>query len=199
VVVRVAVVADAEQIAAIYRPYVESTAISFEERPPSADEVAGRIEATLRSHPWLVLDQHGALLGYAYASEHRARPAYRWSADVTIYVADRAHRCGVGRRLYEALLDILRRQGIHNAFAGITLPNPASIGLHEACGFACIGTYRAVGFKLGRWRDVGWWQKPIGTVDGVPPDVTPFSALRVAGSFHCDEQCLRADREEQER
>jgi phosphinothricin acetyltransferase len=176
-VIRVAASSDAPQIAAIYGPIVSATAISFEEEAPDPEEIARRIEATLRSHPWLVADEEGSVLGYAYATEHRARAAYRWSADVTIYVTPGAHRKGVGRKLYGVLFDILQRQGIHNVFAGIALPNPASVGFHEACGFVLVGIYRAVGFKIGRWHDVGWWQKTTGTFDQAPPDFTPFFSL----------------------
>jgi phosphinothricin acetyltransferase len=175
--VRGATRGDAAQIAAIYAPIVERTAISFEEHAPDAHEMAQRIEATLGSYPWLVADETGTILGYAYASEHRVRAAYRWSADVTIYVAPQAHRRGVGRALYGRLFEIVDRQGIRAVFAGITLPNQASVGLHEACGFAHVGTYRSVGFKLGRWHDVGWWQKTLGPVDVAPAEVTPFSLL----------------------
>jgi len=150
---------DAPAIRRIYAPLVEETIISFEAEPPSEAEMAGRIEATMQGYPYLAAVSGAALLGYAYAGPHRARAAYRFSVDVTVYVAERAQRRGVGRRLYEDLLGDLKERGFHAAFAGIALPNPASIALHEAVGFSKLGVYREVGFKFDRWHDVGWWQR----------------------------------------
>jgi L-amino acid N-acyltransferase YncA len=180
ITVRAAETRDAAAIAEIYNPFVRSTAVSFEEQAPSPLEIAQRIEATIRTYPWLVCDHDGAILGYAYAGEHRARPAYRWSTDVTVYVASSARRKGVGRGLYGLLLELLVLQGFHNAFAGIALPNAASVALHESLGFAHLGTYRAVGFKLGQWHDVGWWQKTLRAPDAAPGELIPFSALPAA-------------------
>lgn len=159
--VRVATENDAAAVAAIYAPYVRDSAISFEEIPPSPDDMRGRIARTLSTHPFLVFEDGCFVVAYAYASPHRERAAYRWSADVAVYAAPEIHRRGVGRALYARLLEILGRQGFHAAFAGITLPNANSTGLHEAMGFAHVGTYAEVGFKLGSWRDVGWWQYRI--------------------------------------
>lgn len=164
--VRVASEDDAEVIAGIYAPYVLETAISFEETPPSPEEVAGRIAATLAFYPYLVFAEEGVVIGYAYAGAHRAREAYRWSADVTVYAASGMQRRGVGRTLYRVLLAALRQQGLHSAFAGIALPNAASVALHEAMGFTHLGVYREVGFKHGAWHDVGWWRLPLGA--GLP-------------------------------
>jgi len=168
--VRVATENDAAAVAAIYAPYVLETVISFEERPPSLVDMSGRITRTLETHPFLVFEDGDSVVAYAYASAHRERAAYRWSADVAIYAAPAVHLRGVGRALYAHLLNILRRQGFHAAFAGITLPNASSIGLHEAMGFEHVGTYTEVGFKLGAWRDVGWWQYriAIGAPVGAP-------------------------------
>jgi L-amino acid N-acyltransferase YncA len=156
--VRVADEGDGEAIAAIYAPYVLKTAISFEESPPSGEEMAQRIAETLPTHPFLVFEENGAVLGYAYAGLHGARAAYRWSANVSAYVASDAHRQGIGRALYTELFGQLRRQGFHSVFAGITLPNEKSVGLHVAMGFTHLGTYREVGYKLGRWHNVGYWR-----------------------------------------
>jgi phosphinothricin acetyltransferase len=156
--VRIAHVSDAQAIQAIYAPMVESTAISFELEPPSVEEMAMRIESTLLTYPYLVAVRDGQVIGYAYASQHRAREAYRWSVDVTVYISPEAHRSGVGRALYDVLLPTLKKQGFHAAYAGIALPNDGSVGLHEALGFAHIGTYPEVGFKHGAWRDVGYWR-----------------------------------------
>ena len=156
--VRIAQVSDAQAIQAIYAPMVGSTTISFELEPPSVEEMAMRIESTLLTYPYLVAVRDGQVIGYAYASQHRAREAYRWSVDVTVYISPEAHRSGVGRALYDVLLPTLKRQGFHAAYAGIALPNDGSVGLHEALGFAHIGTYPEVGFKHGAWRDVGYWR-----------------------------------------
>jgi phosphinothricin acetyltransferase len=160
--VRVATVGDAEAITSIYAPIVANTTISFELVPPSVDEMGSRIASTLDAYPWLVsLDDAGEVEGFVYAGRHRERPAYQWSVDVTAYVREDARGRGVGKRLYTALFDELRRLGYCQAFAGIALPNPASVALHEAVGFEPLGVYRNVGFKFGRWHDVGWWQKEL--------------------------------------
>lgn len=178
--VRTAIPDDAAAIAAIYAPIVRHTAISFETEPPSEAEMRERIEKTLASLPWLVAaNAAGEVAGYAYASRHRERAAYQWSVDVTVYVRDDARGQGVGRALYEHLLPLLAALGYHQAFAGIALPNAGSVALHEAAGFAALGVYRRVGFKLGQWRDVGWWQKALRPMDGAPPTAPhPFSAPR---------------------
>jgi phosphinothricin acetyltransferase len=159
VIVRPATRDDAAHCAGIYRPFVEKSWVSFELVPPNGEEMARRIDAYGASHGWFVAEANGAIAGYAYGSPHRTREAYQTSCDVAVYVGPVFARQGVGRRLYDALLPALKVQGFHAAFAGIALPNPASIALHEAMGFASIGTYREVGWKLGGWRDVGWWQR----------------------------------------
>jgi L-amino acid N-acyltransferase YncA len=161
---------DAAACAAIYRPYVEDTAISFESVPPSAAEFAERIATTSERYPWLVdEDDDGAVAGYAYASPHNPRAAYRWAVDVAVYVDGSRHRRGTGRRLYEALFERLRELGYHVACAGVTLPNDASVGLHESLGFEPVGTYRRVGWKAGEWHDVGWWQLELLPAGEDPP------------------------------
>jgi phosphinothricin acetyltransferase len=157
--IRSATAADAPAILAIYAPVVRDTIISFETEIPTVHEMADRIDTTLKTHPYLVAHANGAMAGYAYAGHHRARSAYRWSADVTVYVAPEARRSGVARALYGRLLPMLVEREFHAAFAGIALPNPASVALHEAMGFVPVGIYREVGFKFGRWHDVGWWQR----------------------------------------
>jgi phosphinothricin acetyltransferase len=158
--------ADAPACAAIYAPFVAGSAVSFEEAPPDAAEMAERIAAYQARHPWLVADQAGRVAGFAYAAPHRARPAYRWAVEVSVYVDERDRGRGVGRRLYDALLPRLAAQNLVVALAGITLPNAASVALHEACGFTPVGVFRRVGFKAGAWRDVGWWQRSL--ADGLP-------------------------------
>jgi len=159
VTIRPAHAEDAAACAAIYRPHVTESWVSFEIEPPGAAEMAARIARYGASHAWLVAERGGMVIGYAYASPHRERAAYASSCDVAIYVGPGATRSGVGRALYGELLALLKAQGLHAAFAGIALPNPASIALHEACGFTPLGIYREVGWKLGAWRDVGWWQR----------------------------------------
>lgn len=149
---------DAERIAEIYRPYVIDTLVSFEEVAPDAAEMASRVRATLGWTPWLVAeDESGLITGYAYASRHRDRPGYRWSVDISVYVDGASQRRGVGRALYAELLDILRRQRFINVYAGIALPNPGSVALHESLGMNLIGVYEKVGFKFGEWPDVAWY------------------------------------------
>jgi phosphinothricin acetyltransferase len=160
-IIRLATPQDAEQIQSIYAPVVSQTAISFENEPPSIDEMRARIAAGGHQYPWLACENSGALLGYAYATSHRTRAAYQWCVETSVYVDPLCRRCGVARGLYAALLRILALQGFYNAYAGITLPNPASVALHEACGFEMIGIYRSIGSKLGAWHDVGWWGRAL--------------------------------------
>jgi len=159
---------DGAACAAIYAPHVEASATSFEEIAPDAAQFAARIEATTRGHPWLVLEDAGLVTGFAYGAPHRTRSAYRWAVEVGIYVDSAYRGAGAGRRLYEALFDLLRRQNLRIACAGITLPNEASIGLHHALGFEPVGVQRAIGWKLGAWHDVSWWHLQL-TPGGAPP------------------------------
>ena len=138
----------------------------------------GRIQARLATHPWLVWEGvDGRVEGYCYASSHRDRAAYRWSVDAAVYVGPASRGSGVARSLYTRLFEILTRQGFHAVFAGVTTPNPASEGLHRACGFELIGVYRQVGFKHGLWRDVGWWRRGLAAGAGQPADPTPFAEM----------------------
>src|SRR5438067_94769 len=156
--IRLATRADAQAIAAIYRPIVAATAISFETLPPDPAEIERRLAAILEIAPWLVYQSRDGIAGYAYGSRHRERAAYQWSVDASVYVGEGSRRRGIGRALYAALFPLLRLQGFYAAHAGITLPNAASVALHESLGFRPVGIYRAVGYKLGSWHDVGWWQ-----------------------------------------
>jgi phosphinothricin acetyltransferase len=152
---------DGTACAGIYMSSVVDGVASLEEQAPDGEQMADRIRAISRNWPWLIADLDGAVAGYAYASRHRDRAAYRWSADVTVYVSAAHHRRGVGRSLYVPLLELIAAQGYHEACAGITLPNAASVGLHETLGFHPIGVWRDIAYKHGRWRDVGWWQKTL--------------------------------------
>lgn len=168
---------DAAACAAIYAPSVESTPISFELAPPDAAELARRIEKYSATHRFLVAEADGEVVGYAYACRWRDRPAYDWAVEVSVYVDAAHHGEGVGRALYTELLDRLRAQGFRVAVAGITLPNPASVALHESIGFAPIGALREIGWKRGAWHDVGYWQLLLRPDAADPPEapLTPRS------------------------
>ena len=157
---------DAAACAAIYAPHVEESPASFEERAPDAAELGERIGA---AHAWLVAEVDGELAAFAYAGPHRSRPAYRWAVEVSVYVAAGRQGEGHGRRLYEALFAALRERGFRVACAGVTLPNPASVALHEKLGFEPVGVYRGIGWKAGAWHDVGWWQLELSPGAADPP------------------------------
>jgi phosphinothricin acetyltransferase len=147
---------------------VNGSAVSFELEPPSAEEIARRIRS---AHEWLVAERDGQVVGYAYGGRHRERAAYNWTVEVSAYVDRGAQRSGVGRELYTELFRRLKQRGFRLLVAGITLPNDASVGIHEALGFEPVGVYRNVGFKNGEWWDVGWWQLDLGAPEGEPPPV----------------------------
>ena len=175
--IRTATPADAQAIADIYAPIVRETAISFESTPPTADEMADRIATTLQTHPWLVAVEGDSILGYAYASQFRARAAYRWTCEVSAYVDTTARKGGIGRALYDRLLATLRRQNFHTALAVITLPNAASIGFHESFGFEHAGVLREVGYKFATWHDVASLRLVLSDPHTVPAEPIPFSEL----------------------
>jgi L-amino acid N-acyltransferase YncA len=166
---------DASAIQRIYAPYVTDHAISFEGVPPDAAEMERRIVGTIDRYPWLVFEREGEVLGYAYAAAHNPRLAYQWSVNVSVYLDASTHRQGIGRALYTALFDLLRRQGFVNAYAGITLPNAASVGLHESMGFVTVAVYPRVGFKFGRWHDTTWLHLRLVEEDA-PPAGDPVPA-----------------------
>jgi phosphinothricin acetyltransferase len=175
--IRLATSSDAAPITAIYAPAVTDRATSFELEPPDATEMARRIEKTLARTPWLVCEHDGVVLGYAYAGPHRERAAYRWSVEVSAYVHPDAWRRGVGRALYASLFALLARQGFRNAYAGVTLPNDASVGLHRAVGFTPVGVFRGVGFKFGAWHDVAWFERPLLPRASDPPEPVPLREM----------------------
>lgn len=177
-ILRMARESDGDVVAAIYRPWVENTAVSFETEAPGAEEMARRIRAASSYAPWLICEGTGGAWGYAYASRHRDRAAYQWSVDVAVYVHEQRRRRGVGRALYQSLFALLRLQGFIAAHAGITLPNPASVGLHESLGFRRIATYPAVGYKMGAWHDVGWWQARLRESSRDPSPPIPVEQAR---------------------
>lgn len=161
VAVRSATEVDAAEMLAIYRPYVESSTVSFEETPPSLEEFQARVRKYLSNWSCLIAVSGVELLGYAYGGIHRERAAYRWSVETSVYVKQGLHRRGIGRRLYGELMPRLRDAGYCNAYAGVTLPNDASVALHLAMGFRPVGTFPRVGYKFGQWRDVAWFHLPL--------------------------------------
>lgn len=150
--------ADAEQICSIYNHYVRETVITFEEAPVPVSEMAQRIADVSARLPWFVWEADKAILGYAYATPWKARAAYRHSVEASIYLAPQATGKGLGTRLYVALIEDLRQKGLHCVIGGAALPNPASVALHEKLGFTRVAEFREVGFKLGRWVDVAYWE-----------------------------------------
>jgi L-amino acid N-acyltransferase YncA len=161
---------DAAGVLGIYEPIVRDTPISFETEPPTEEEMAARIA---RSHEWLIIESDHRIIGYAYAAPFHRRAAYRWSVEISIYLARDARGSGLGRKLLSDLLDSLSRRGFVNAFAGIALPNPVSVRLFESFGFEKVAQQRNVGFKLGAWHDVGWWQRQLRAPTSPPPDISP--------------------------
>lgn len=177
-VIRLAEEGDAEGVLSIYTPVVRETAISFELEPPSLEEMRDRIRSLTGRLPWLVCAEGPEVRGYAYADRFRTRAAYQWSAEVTVYVSADWRRRGVGQALYTSLLEAMRLLGYRSAFAGIALPNPPSVALHEALGFRPAGVFRAAGFKLGRWHDVGWWQLEVQPLER--PEAAPRTVREAA-------------------
>jgi L-amino acid N-acyltransferase YncA len=175
--IRVAGEQDAQAIADVYAPAVTTRATSFELAPPDATEMRRRIVTVLAQYPWLVCESSETVVGYVYATTHRERAAYRWSVDVAAYVRTDALRRGIARALYTALFEILALQGYRNAYAGITLPNPASVQMHKAMGFEQVGVYHRVGYKFGKWHDVAWFQRPLAEHVLEPSEPIAFSML----------------------
>ena len=157
--IRMAVPEDAGTLLKIYEPYVKNTCITFEYQVPSVEEFTQRIRETLKKYPYLIAEQNGEILGYAYASPFKGRPAYDWAVETTVYLKVNVRGNGIGRQLYTALEDILRRQNITNANACITYPNPESIGFHEKMGYRTVGHFTKCGYKGGHWLDVVWMEK----------------------------------------
>jgi L-amino acid N-acyltransferase YncA len=174
--VRLATEDDAAAIAAIYRPYVEGSRISFEETPPDAADIARRMRSPI--HPWLVVEEDGRVAGYASTSPMRDRAAYRWSVETGIYISCEKRGRGLGKHLLAAHLDALERQGFVTIVAGIALPNDASVALHEKLGFTLSGIERGVGYKLGQWVDVGRWQRDLAPRAEKPTPPKPYPSSR---------------------
>jgi L-amino acid N-acyltransferase YncA len=175
--IRLAQPTDAAAILAIYAPYISNTSFTFETEVPSISSFADRIQSYLDNWPWLVCEINGKIAGYAYATRHRERTAYQWCVESSVYIHDDFQRSGIARALYEALIEILRQQGFRNVYAVINLPNDKSVRFHERCGFTYFATYEKVGYKLGKWKNVGWWQLIINEYIDEPPAPVKFSAM----------------------
>jgi L-amino acid N-acyltransferase YncA len=177
---RLAIPADGAACAAIYAPYVAQTAISFETTPPTVDEMAARIARTIERTPWVVVEVDGVVRAYAYGTRHRERAAYDWTVETTVYVDREFGRRGLGRAAMGAVVAILRLQGAHLLVAGITLPNPGSVRLHESLGYVPVGEFEAIGWKFGAWHGVSWYALELGPRNAAPTPLIPLPKL--AGS-----------------
>lgn len=176
--IRVATPGDSKAIAEIYAPFCQpSSGVSFEVLPPTAEEMQKRIMITLKTYPWLVYEHDNTVIGYAYADSHKQRAAYDWDVDVSVYIHEKARGKGIGKRLYQHLFDGLRTLGYFNAYAGVGLPNEASVALHKSLGFSLVGVYNSVGYKGGAWRDVAWFALRLQPYIINPPPPIKFSAL----------------------
>ena len=175
--IRLATEADAAAVADIYAPYVTASPVSFETDAPDGTEMARRIAEVQRTHAWLVFEEGGVVGGYAYGSKHRLRAAYQWSAEVSVYVAEPFRRRRIAQALYTSLFRLLAAQHFVNAYAGITLPNAASVALHESVGFIPVGIYRNIGYKMGAWHDVGWWQLALQPHPAAPSAPRPLATI----------------------
>ncbi|HKB43718.1 MAG TPA: GNAT family N-acetyltransferase [Chitinophagaceae bacterium] len=175
--IRLANEKDADGILAIYAPYIENTSYTFETEVLFTEAFAQRINTYLINWPWLVYEINGTIAGYAYATRYRERTAYQWCTESSVYIHNDYQRSGVARALYTALFEILKKQGFRNVYAVINLPNDKSVKFHESCGFKYFATYEKVGYKLGKWKDVGWWKLSINDYTDEPAAPIKFSEL----------------------
>ena len=176
-VIRIAAASDAAAILNIYAPYIENTSYTFETEVPTTESFQQRIKDYVQTYPWLVCEIDGRIAGYAYASKHRERLAYQWSVEISVYVHDDFQRAGVGKALYSALIEILKLQQFRNVYAVINLPNDKSVAFHESMGFEHFATYKNVGYKLGKWKNVGWWELQLNEYSHEPPEPMKFSQI----------------------
>jgi L-amino acid N-acyltransferase YncA len=183
--IRTATGSDAESILDIYAPYIENTSYTFETEVPTIESFQERITSYLQSWPWLVCEIGGVVAGYAYGSKHRERIAYQWSVECSVYIHDDFQRAGIGKALYRALIDLLKLQGFRNLYAVINLPNERSVAFHEKIGFEYFAVYKNVGYKLGKWKNVGWWQLQLNdyTMEPSPPIKFPQLNREVVGAI----------------
>lgn len=178
VLLRAADEADASAMLALYAPYVLQTTVSSEYEPPLLEVFVERMRTYGARLPWLVCTVDGEVVGYGYASPHRARAAYQWSCETSIYVDAAWHRCGIAGAIYAALFELLAMQGYYNIFVGITSPNERSMKFHKAMGFIISGAYQESMYKFGQWRDVLWMGKSLRPHDGEPQPTVPFPAIK---------------------
>lgn len=182
-IIRLATEKDAQATLAIYAPYVTDTAITFDYDVPSEMEFAEKIRHITTDFPWLVCEIEGEIVGYVYASKHREKTAYQWSAESTVYFSSSYHRKGLAKILYETLFSLLKLQGYVNVYAGVTLPNEKSEGFHLAQGFEVIGDFTKIGYKLGKWRDVRWYQRHLNAHSENPPLPKKMSEVQHSVEF----------------
>lgn len=182
--IRLAKVFDANEILRIYAPYVSGTTLSFETEVPTVEDFSNRIEDTCKKYPWLVYQVGDEIVGYAYASQHRSRDAYRYDVDVSVYVLPEYHGAGIAYRLYVCLFELLHMMGYINAYAAITIPNEKSIHFHEKFKFTLIGTHHKTGYKFGKWHDVAWFEKNICSHDDNPKEI--LSIKDIPSKFYED-------------
>jgi L-amino acid N-acyltransferase YncA len=168
---------DVPEILKIYAPFILNSIVSFEMVVPGREEFAARIKNIQQALPWLVCEYGGSIAGYAYAADHRSRKAYQWTKELSVYVHDDFKHRGIGTALYVTLLELLKIQGVSNCLAGISLPNEHSVRFHEKLGFRKIGVYHQVGFKSGKFCDVGWWELFIADKDKIPGEIIPINAI----------------------
>ncbi len=176
--IRMAKPTDAEQILAIYAPYIQSTVISFEVEIPTKEAFSNRISTYLKEAPWLVYEIDGKIAGYAYASAHRGRAAYQWNREVSVYVDKPYQKQGIARHLYTILFDLLTIQGYTNVLAGIVQPNPLSVQFHKSLGFSVVGTYKNIGFKFGKWHDISWYERFLQVEISEPKPIISMETLQ---------------------
>ena len=185
---------DAAGILEIYAPFIRNTSLTFETEVPTLNEFRERIKSYLVTWPWLVCDMDGTLAGYAYGTRHRERTAYQWCVEVSVYIHDDHQRSGIARALYTALIEILKQQSFRNVYAVINLPNDKSVAFHESCGFVYFATYKNVGYKLGNWKNVGWWEMQLNGYTNEPAAPIPFSELEkdfLPGLFNEVQQLIK--------
>ncbi len=177
IITRLAKEGDAAGILSIYAPYIESTSFTFETVVPSVEAFAERIRNYLLEWPWLVCEIDGVIAGYAYSNRHRERTAYQWCIESSVYIHDDFQRAGIAGALYSTLFEILKKQGFRNVYAVINLPNDKSVAFHESCGFEYFATYEMVGYKLGKWKNVGWWRLILNEYGNEPEAPLKFSDM----------------------
>jgi phosphinothricin acetyltransferase len=176
-IIRLATENDAADILSIYSPYIENTSLTFETEVPSLQSFAERIKKYLELWPWLVCEVDGQIAGYAYATRHRERVAYQWSVESSVYIPEKFQKRNIARALYSALIEILKNQGFRNVYAVINLPNDKSVSFHEKCGFEYFTTFEKVGYKLGAWKNVGWWRLSINEYGMEPAPPVKFEDI----------------------